>query len=443
MVGTALTTRLTTLLTTLLLCVLGCTPAPDGPEGKPPWPEEPRVLVAENAPVPNEDDAPPALALELPPEATEDRDEGLTLLHAPLLAMPSGRSAEVFLDLPPGIESVVLLASAHESTHVILEHAKGPEGDVLVSDREPDGLSSPELAVARGFPAQFFSDNRVVAAREVAAFLLPNTPDVPFGPGRYTLRFSTWSVRQEDGAWRKIALERPLRVAVLVKPRRNERARDGNLGRLALTLHLTGAAGLTAESAPDDEGLQLALGVVREAFGRVGIALDEISYVDVEAPGFTTLVLGDGCEGGDIDELLKARTREAAGISVFVVERFQCLTSGGLDVGQGIGGISAGLPGPPWLRGSPRSGLVLATAPFAGEIRRLGVVLAHELAHFLGLYHTKENDLFGGPAIYDRISDTPDDERAAENLMYFRALDDTTLSDGQAAVLRASPWVLP
>lgn len=420
-----------------LLAGLACVPpVEEVPDAGPSWPDAIALQVAEGATSPDEADAPDAIAPELPAALASE----LTLHHAPLLAMPAGRSADVLLDLPPGVEAVVLLTSAHSGIHVILERAEGPEGDVLVADREPAGLSSDERAVARGFPAQFFSPNRVVPGREAGAFLLPNTPDVPFVPGRYRLRFSTWSVRHEGGEWRREPVTRPLRVAALVKHEPTPRRTHGSL---KLTLHLTGAGDLTSENAGDDEGLQTALGVLREALGGVGITLSDVSYVDVSEPGFTTLVLGEGCEGGDLDEIMRQSAQGPEGVHVFVVERFQCLVNGGLDVGQGIGGMAAGLPGPPWVRGGPRSGLAIATAPFAGDARRLGVVLAHELGHFLGLYHTKENDLFGGPTIYDGISDTPDDERAKDNLMYFLATESTALSDGQASVVRASPWVLP
>lgn len=424
------------LLSLIAFGALACAPPLERVDAGPSLPDEPALVVADGASAPDEDDAPPELAPEIPDVLAGE----VTLHDAPLLAMPGGRSADVFLDVPPGVASVVLLASAHMNTHVVLERATGPAGDVLVDDREPEDLDDDARAIARGFPAQFFSPNRVVPGREVGTFLLPSSPDVPFDPGRYTLRFSTWSVRREGGTTVKEPVSRPLRVLAMVK-RKGPLFSSG--GALKLTLHLTGAAGLTAENASDDDALQTALDVLGEALSGVGIGVEAVSYVDVDAPGFETVVLGDGCEGGDLDELMRSSLEGPDGVHVFVIERFSCLVNGGVDVGQGIGGMAAGLPGPPWLRGTPRSGVAIATAPFAADARHLGVVLAHELGHFLGLYHTKENDLFGGPAVYDPISDTPDDEGAEDNLMHFRAAESTTLSDGQAAVLRASPWLLP
>src|SRR5690606_12329018 len=98
-------------------------------------------------------------------------------------------------------------------------------------------------AVTRGFPAQFFSANRVVPGRELAAFLLPNTPDVRFDAGRSRLRFSSWNVRREGGALTKTPVERPLRLSLLVKRKAQPRQPRGTLN---VTLHLTGAADISA-----------------------------------------------------------------------------------------------------------------------------------------------------------------------------------------------------
>lgn len=414
---------------------IACVPVDDVTDAGPNLPSAPALYVEEGAPPYDTEDVPARVHPALP----ADLAEHVTLLEDISVAMPDGRSPEVLLELPADAESVVLLASAHMGVHVILERAVGPRGDVLVND-VTEGVGEDEAALARGFPAQFFSANRVVPGRELAAFLVPSSPDVPFDAGSYRLRFTTWDVARVDGEVTKTPVARPLRVSALVK-----RKAERNRGRVSLdlTFHLTGAADITAANALENEGLQTSIGVLREALAGIAVDVRAVSYVDVMDPGFRTVVLADGCEGGDLDDLMKLSAEGGEGVHLFLVERFQCLVNGGVDVGQGIGGLTAGLPGPPWVRGSLRSGVAVATGPFGGDAQRLGVVLAHELGHFLGLYHTKENDLFGGPEVYDAISDTPEDDRASDNLMYFLAADSTWLSDGQASVVRASPWTRP
>ena len=75
-------------------------------------------------------------------------------------------------------------------------------------------------------------------------------------------------------------------------------------------------------------------------------------------------------------------------------------------------GISGGLPGPPVP--SPRSAVVVSIVTGAGrdgayddeEIRLLGESMAHEVGHFMGLFHPID---FGGASVEaeDPLSDTP------------------------------------
>lgn len=418
----------------LLLLCFACAPGPSAGDAGPAPPTEPALRLPK-APAPDAADAPAARLPEPPPTL----DDSAVLLEGGLLALPEGRSPVFELDVPTGAYAAFVLAYAHEGVHVILERAVSPSGDVVVDDEEPASLSEGERGIARGFPAQFFSANRVVAGRELAAFPLPSTPDVPLEPGTWKLELSSWQVRFPDGVVEKEPIARPVSVAALVM--RGPGAPDA--AELALTLHLTGADGLDASSAPSHGGLQAALDVVRQAYGAVGVTLADPAYVDVPDEGLRTVVLGEGCEGGDLDELLRHGAAGPAGVDVFVIERFQCFVAGGVDVGQSLGGLSAALPGPPWVRGSVRSGVAVATGPLLGDPERLGLVLAHEVGHFLGLYHTQESDRGDGPAVYDPLGDTPDDERARENLMYFLARDSTALSAGQGTVLRASAWSQP
>ena len=120
-------------------------------------------------------------------------------------------------------------------------------------------------------------------------------------------------------------------------------------------------------------------------------------------------------------------------------------------------GIASGLPGPAGLHGTRASGVVSTAEYFGqsfenplvpGEIVEgnayTGLILAHEIGHYLGLFHTSEID----GSRHDPIADTP--ECAPEdfplacpdlgNLMFPLAVPgNDALTAGQAHTVRASP----
>ena len=110
----------------------------------------------------------------------------------------------------------------------------------------------------------------------------------------------------------------------------------------------------------------------------------------------------------------------------------------------GIQGFAGGVPGP--ILPSDRSVMVLSAIDNGGgdlqfsteETRLLAETMAHEVGHFLGLFHVVEDQRFGGPRVVDPIADTTEDAtEARENLMHFLAAGEA-LTDGQASLLRGA-----
>jgi hypothetical protein len=128
-------------------------------------------------------------------------------------------------------------------------------------------------------------------------------------------------------------------------------------------------------------------------------------------------------------------------------------------------GVSASVPGPAGMHGNLSNGLVFSAPDLGNDNELVGQVLAHELAHYLGLRHTTElahgtgtefeAELDADLGTTDPILDTPTCTNVSrtgsrcpdyDNLMFpiIQSLPDDatlTLSPGQGSVLRRSPLV--
>lgn len=189
----------------------------------------------------------------------------------------------------------------------------------------------------------------------------------------------------------------------------------------------------TAAEGPTYGVLQDALARLDEVLGQQGIRLGEVQYLD-GPPG------ADGFVGSV--PALQALCRLTAGapgrgLNVFLARR--------VLTGNTIG-VSASIDGPA-RDGTRASGL---TVRFDGLLSAnvLGLILAHEIGHYLGLYHTRESA--GG--LVDPILDTAPctglpagtcDPDQPPNLMHYAVFEASHLTAGQGLVLRGHPLLRP
>jgi hypothetical protein len=423
----------------LLACCGSACPGPTPPlVVDPPPPIVISARVADGAPIADAGDAPDVVMPAVPESA------GVVVVDVGLVALVDGVSADVLVDVE-GLGSMAVLVYGHDGAHVILERAIAPDGTTLVHDVVPPEfgaeLADEHLQFARGFPAQVFSRNRVFGSAVNGTFLLPNTPDVlsETRDGTWTLRVSQWNVDTAAEPPTRTPLDRPVHVVLVA------RGGDTGAGRIDLNVRFAGTS-LRAADAPDDVTLQTALDVVRDAYAGAHIDVREVRYLD-HPTAFASVELDAPCEAGELFDLARsARGLDGAdGADIFLVDNFVCFIGAGVDIGNAISGIAAGVPGPPFVRGTEHAGVAVRHRDVGDAVengREMGVVIAHELAHFLGLYHTREASFFNAPPIFDEIADSPDGDDADENLMFFGADENITLSEGQASVLRTSPLVI-
>ena len=275
---------------------------------------------------------------------------------------------------------------------------------------------------------------------EVATMLIPNTTAdrVVFRGGRHVASAILYPRFDGDTASEEV------RIAARIK-----RAPGGVISAGTLDLNIFCAAtGITAASAPTSTRLAQALDSFEAIYATRGITLGTIRYYDVAGAGFRTIDTTDEptSELAQLFALSAGRTEQA--INLFLVDDINGMRDGFVTLG-----IAGGIPGPPGTHGTIHSGVVVTfPASGVGTPSVLGQIMAHEIGHYLGLFHNSESIRacaagtgptatlrcapFGGG---DVLADTaPSDTR---NLMYWAAMGGTTFSPGQGYVLLRSAIV--
>lgn len=232
---------------------------------------------------------------------------------------------------------------------------------------------------------------------------------------------------------------------------------------LDLNIYLLGVPGLTAANVGTNPDVQAVLAQVNALFQTGGISLGQVRFIDGDREsqerygivrGLSDLrnvtALGQPV-GPDLDAHLS--------VDVFWVEDILVGQTSGL-----ILGLSAGVPGAPGLHGNANNGLLFRLADLGADNSYVAHIMAHEIAHYLGLRHTTEtlhNTSGEGVEEFkqlvgttDPINDTPVCSNFAQqgyncpdasNLMFPVAPRSNSaaasLSPEQAQVLRSNPLV--
>lgn len=266
--------------------------------------------------------------------------------------------------------------------------------------------------------------NRLLAQPGVAAFLAPNTPLVELRPGAHAIR--PYAFRSEKGNESGMATKVRI-TAYLGWPTPARR-------RLALNVALTGAGGLDRTTAPKSPELQQALATASALLGVAGIELGPIRYHDVD-PTLRFVTSRQGPKS-DLAQLLASGADFEPGLNLFLVDQIW-LGGGGIPGLDLMLGLAGGIPGDPFGHDHRRAGVAIAWGLGTDQEGLLGTVIAHELGHYLGLFHTTEAPGSDGALLPDNLPDTA--APAPQNLMHWSVTTSCKdLSHEQRQVLRRS-----
>lgn len=340
---------------------------------------------------------------------TEAQVEGLRQVSG-VVETGRGGAVRIPVDVRDGDTHVLAVVQAESPLRSVFASLDNPAASpAWVADTQ-----ATTLATNAGF----------VAAVSVLGYpMLPD--DLPLEPGRW------WLTAGAVGADLTFA-EGPLAVDLWF-------AQDGDdrVGALEVVVHLAdglaGDPGLAAaldDASAQWESLYAGYGVT------LSIATEPWTGTSPGTPGF------------DTPEAWRA-------ISAGPVRRVHVVVVEAIDALPGAYGLAGGIPGA--LGSTPASGVLLSATSARGtdgqfsdeEVRLLSETLAHEVGHYLGLFHPVEIDWDQ----WDALSDTPDCTSEADcvdslagNLMFpfpvcalVACIPQTLLTDGQVGMVQRHP----
>jgi|GEM_PF-3167039 hypothetical protein len=353
------------------------------------------------------------------PETRRLRED--LMVHIYQMTIENGLSPQLKIQVPEGTDSILFEVHGKRGFYY-LSKFRTPDLEGAASIRYGE-----DLVEGGAFSTRH--------AREVPGFtnwLYPNTPERNADPGVYRM-----IIRGETAGGDRLTNEE-VEVRAYFKAKSNTTTCGLHLDFLVDGLKLGGL--------PSQETIDQVVSNIDSLYSNSGIGI--IDYLTDESKSIATsgMTAGDGLYDASQSILLDARTRgkiRAGSVRVLM----------GYSLGESLAnkaGYSLGLPGPV-DPDHPASAVLVGTESFYSangsiNVERLSTTVAHEIGHYLGLYHPSD----GRSQLHDPINDTPECNTAScskeykENLMTANGSPlRHILTEGQATVIKRHPLCIP
>jgi hypothetical protein len=340
----------------------------------------------------------------------------------------------VTFTVPPNTGSVTIVQQAQIATMtVVFQNTEidnsavplritKPDGTLAYSDTADAGNPSPDGGEDPSGNYSFYGGS----TPSTVAFTIPNTTasldgGVPAGNWTFVVNdFANECAFPNSGCNDGGTATNTYDVSVLTRP-----LPAGNTGTMDVVFYIvadmTMLSGLpfTAANAASDPQVQRMVQAFTNIMSGAGISVN-VTFQDTTAADRarfgTNVSAQDSSPCSELNQMFTLSGQHPGNtLNLFLV---QSLRSANTGSGGTIVGIDGTIPGPSSLNGTVHSGAVVSSVDlFASNIQncggslnvgscgpdRVGYVAAHETGHFLGLFHTTEQE----GADFDPLTDTP------------------------------------
>lgn len=225
------------------------------------------------------------------------------------------------------------------------------------------------------------------ALEGVGVTQLPSTTNLysELRPGRYSFRVRATSTNAQECE--------DLDVNVTAQFRTNAGVQVEH--RLDLNFVYLPNSTLSADIAQNSALFDRFLVSIDKSLKATGIRIGEVTHVDLDRPEFEVIATWE-----EVGRMMRTSTEvgRTRALNVYCVRTFEAPLNP-------VVGLSGGIPGPGW-NGGRDSGIALKMEPFfqcADCLNAYASLMAHEIGHYLGFYHTSEANLQS----WDPLDDTP------------------------------------